>query len=103
VFVAGQVALDPATGKAVPGDVKVQTRQVIRNIQAILHAAGTSLENAVESLCLLRRVEDFDAFNEVYREFFGPTGPPRTTVQAAVPREGLDVEIRIVAVMPDPQ
>jgi 2-iminobutanoate/2-iminopropanoate deaminase len=102
VFVAGQVAFDPATGKPISGDVKEQTRRVIRNIEAILRAAGTSLDLAVDSLCLLRRVEDFDAFNEAYREFFGPSGPPRTTVQAAVPRDGLDVEIRIIAAMPDP-
>ena len=70
VFVAGQVALDPATGQVVAGDIRAQTRQVLENIQAILRAAGTSLDHAVECLCLLSNIGDFAAFNEVYRGFF---------------------------------
>jgi 2-iminobutanoate/2-iminopropanoate deaminase len=100
VFVAGQVALDPATGQIVEGDIRAQTRQTLENIQAILRAAGTSLAHAVESLCLLSNIGDFGAFNEVYKGFF-PTDPPaRTTVQAVLPRPGLLVEIRVVAAMP---
>ncbi|HEV8306621.1 MAG TPA: Rid family detoxifying hydrolase [Methylomirabilota bacterium] len=101
VFVAGQVAIDPATGQVVEGDVRVQTRRVLDNVQAILRAAGTSLEHAVETVCFLRDIADFPAFNEAYRGYF-PTDPPaRTTVQAILPREGLKVEIRVVAAMPD--
>ncbi len=100
VFVAGQVALDPATGRVVEGDIRDQTRQVLENIQAILRAAGTSLAHAVECLCLLSNIGDFAAFNDVYKGFF-PTDPPaRTTVQAVLPRPGLLVEIRAVAAMP---
>jgi 2-iminobutanoate/2-iminopropanoate deaminase len=100
VFVAGQVALDPATGQVVEGDIRAQTRQVLENIQAILRAAGTSLAHSVECLCLLSNIGDFAAFNEVYKGFF-PTDPPaRTTVQAVLPRPGLLVEIRTVAAMP---
>jgi len=100
VFVAGQVALDPATGRVVEGDIRDQTRQVLENIQAILRAAGTSLAHAVECLCLLSNIGDFAAFNDVYKDFF-PTDPPaRTTVQAVLPRPGLLVEIRAVAAMP---
>jgi 2-iminobutanoate/2-iminopropanoate deaminase len=100
VHVAGQVAIDPATGRVVEGDIRAQTRQVLENIDAILRAAGTSLAHAVECLCFLRDVDDFAAFNEVYKGFF-PTDPPaRTTVQAVLPRPELRVEIRAVAAMP---
>ncbi len=102
VFVAGQVALDPSSGKVVEGDIRAQTRRVLDNVRAILEAAGTTLERAVDALCLLSDVRrDFAAFNEAYREYFDDTGPARTTVQAALPREGLLVEIRIVAALPD--
>jgi 2-iminobutanoate/2-iminopropanoate deaminase len=100
VFVAGQVALDPATGQVVEGDIRPQTRQVLENIQAILRAAGTSLDHAVECLCLLGNIGDFAAFNEVYKGFFPKDPPARTTVQAVLPRPGLLVEIRTVAAMP---
>src|SRR5262245_14246841 len=103
VFVAGQVAIDPASGQVVEADIRAQTRQVLENIQAILGAAGTSLAHAVECLCLLSNIGDFAAFNEVYKGFF-PTDPPaRTTVQAVLPRAGLLVEIRTVAAMPPPR
>jgi 2-iminobutanoate/2-iminopropanoate deaminase len=101
VFVAGQVALDPATGQAMPGDVAVQTLKVIENIKAILENAGTSLDHAIENLCFLADVRrDFAAFNAVYGRYFDTNGPTRTTVQAVLPREGLLVEIRCLAVMP---
>jgi 2-iminobutanoate/2-iminopropanoate deaminase len=103
VFVAGQVALDPATGQVVEGDIRPQTRQVLENIQAILRAAGTSLDHAVECLCLLSNIGDFAAFNEVYKGFFPKDPPARTTVQAVLPRPGLLVEIRTVAAMPPPR
>ncbi|MBI4010746.1 MAG: reactive intermediate/imine deaminase [Candidatus Rokubacteria bacterium] len=101
VFVAGQVAIDPATGQVVEGGVKAQTRRVLDNVQAILGAAGTSLEHAVETTCFLRDVADFPAFNEAYRGYFPKDPPARTTVQAGLPREGLLVEIRVVAAVPD--
>ena len=101
VFVAGQVALDTATGQAMAGDVSAQTERVIENIKLILENAGTSLANAVENLCFLADVRrDFAAFNAAYGRYFDTNGPTRTTVQAVLPREGLLVEIRCVAVMP---
>lgn len=101
VFVAGQVALDQATGQAMAGDITVQTEAVLARIAGILEAAGTTLANAVENLCFLADVRrDFAAFNAVYGKHFDATGPARTTVQAVLPREGLLVEIRTVAAMP---
>jgi len=100
VYVAGQVALDPATGQVVAGGIREQTRQVLQNVEAILQAGGTSLAHSVECLCLLSDIGDFAAFNEVYKTFF-PTDPPvRTTVGAVLPRPGLLIEIRTVAAMP---
>jgi 2-iminobutanoate/2-iminopropanoate deaminase len=98
--VAGQVALDPATGQPVAGDIRAQTRQTLENVEAILRAAGTSLAHAVECLCLLSNIGDFGAFNEVYKGYFPKDPPARTTVQAVLPRPGLLVEIRTVAAMP---
>ena len=100
VFVAGQVALEPATGQVVAGGIREQTRQTLENVEAILRAAGTSLAHAVECLCLLHDIVDFGAFNEVYKGFFPKDPPARTTVQAVLPRPGLLVEIRVVAAMP---
>ena len=100
VFVAGQVALDPATGQIVPGDVRAQTRRVLDNVQVILQAAGTSLAHAVECLCFLRDAGDFAAFNEAYAPYFPMNPPARTTVQAVLPRPDLLVEIRVVAAIP---
>ncbi len=101
VYVAGQVALDAATGQAMAGDVIVQTERVIENIKAILENAGTSLAHAVENLCFLADARrDFAAFNAVYGRYFDTNGPTRTTVQAVLPRDGLLVEIRCIAVMP---
>jgi 2-iminobutanoate/2-iminopropanoate deaminase len=101
VFVAGQVALDPATGQAMAGDVAVQTVKVLENIKSILEDAGTSLAYAVENLCFLADVRrDFAGFNAAYGRYFDTNGPTRTTVQAVLPREGLLVEIRCLAVMP---
>ena len=101
VFVAGQVALDAATGQAMAGDVTAQAERVIENIKAILENAGTSLAYAVENLCFLADARrDFAAFNAVYGRYFDTNGPTRTTVQAVLPRDGLLVEIRCLAVMP---
>ena len=101
VFVAGMVAFDPLTNLIVPGDIGVQTRRVLDNIALVLDAAGTTIAHAVETICFLHDVRrDFDAFNAVYREYFPTEGPARTTVQATLPRDGLLVEIRLVAAMP---
>ena len=101
VFVAGQVALDPATAKPTGGDITAQTRRVLDNIKAILDEAGTSLDYALDSLVFLKTTADYDAFNAAYRAYFPKDGPPRTTVEAAMPREQFLVEIRIIAGIPD--
>jgi 2-iminobutanoate/2-iminopropanoate deaminase len=85
VFTAGQVGLDPASGKPVEGGVQEQTRQVLKNVQAVLEAGGSSLENVVKTTCFLADINDFAAFNEVYQEFFPGDRPARSTVQVGLP------------------
>lgn len=84
VFTSGQVAVDPSTGKKVEGGIREQTRQVLKNVQAVLQAGGSDLSAVVKTTCFLADINDFAAFNEVYREFF-PTDPPaRSTFQVGL-------------------
>jgi 2-iminobutanoate/2-iminopropanoate deaminase len=82
VFCAGQGAVDPATGKLVAGGIREQTRQVFRNIQAVLEAAGSGLDRVVKVTVFLSDWKDFPEMNETYAEFFPTDHPPaRSTVQ----------------------
>jgi 2-iminobutanoate/2-iminopropanoate deaminase len=99
IYVSGQGPKDPATGKYVDESVQAETRQVLRNIQVILEAAGATMANIVKCNVYLADRKDFAAMNEAYREFF-PTEPPaRTTVEAHPPVE-IRVEIDCVAYLP---
>jgi 2-iminobutanoate/2-iminopropanoate deaminase len=97
LFVSGQIPLDPVSAQLVEGDIRVQTRQVLRNLNAILEAAGSDLSRAVKTTVYLRDLAEFGAMNEVYAEFFGDQPPARATVQVAcLPRDAA-VEIDVVA------
>ena len=97
VFVSGQVAIDPATQQVISGDVSVQTDRVIRNLAAILKAAGTGLEKVVRSTVFLKNMGDFAAMNEVYGKHFTSAPPARSTVEVArLPKDVL-VEIDVIA------
>ena len=97
VFVSGQIALDPATGNLIQGDVAAQTERVLKNLQAILHAAGSGLEKAVRCGVFLKNMGDFAAMNEVYGQFFKLLPPARSTVEVArLPKDVL-VEIDVIA------
>jgi 2-iminobutanoate/2-iminopropanoate deaminase len=97
VFVSGQTALDPRTGQMVGQDIKTQTRRVLDNIKAVLHAAGTSLDNVVRCSVFLKDMNDFGPMNEEYGSYFKEVPPARTTVQVAkLPRDAL-VEIDAIA------
>jgi 2-iminobutanoate/2-iminopropanoate deaminase len=99
VFCSGQIPLDPATGQLVGGDIAAQTRQVFANLQAVLTAAGASLDHVVKTTVYLADMNDFAAMNEVYATFFGSPAPARATVQAArLPRDAR-VEIDAIAVL----
>jgi 2-iminobutanoate/2-iminopropanoate deaminase len=100
VYTAGQLGLDPQTGKLVSGGVQAQTRQALTNLQAVLHAAGGALANVVKTTVFLQDMADFQAMNAVYAEFFTDAPPARSAIQAAaLPLGGL-VEIEAVAVIP---
>ena len=99
VYCAGQIPLDPATGNIVSGGIAQQTEQVLKNLRAVLKAAGSDLDRAVKTTVFLKSMGDFAAMNEVYgrHEYFGGTPPARSTVEVArLPRDVL-VEIEVVA------
>lgn len=99
VYTAGQIPLDPATGTLVEGDIAAQTERVMRNVQAVLQAAGADLSTVVKTTVFLRDMGDFTAMNEVYGRWFGEHAPARSTVQAArLPRD-VAVEIEAIAVV----
>jgi 2-iminobutanoate/2-iminopropanoate deaminase len=97
LFVSGQVPIDPATGALVTGSIGDQTQQTLKNIGAILRAAGTSFSRVVRTTVYLADLEDFPVMNEAYGAFFTPPQPARSTIQAArLPRDAR-IEIDVVA------
>lgn len=99
LFTAGQIALDPASGTVVDGDVVAQTERVLANLGAVIEAAGGSWERVVKTTVYLAEMADFPKVNEVYARAFGSARPARSTVQVAGLPRGVLVEIdAIVAV-----
>ena len=100
VYTSGQVGFDPRTGELVVGGIAEQTEQVLRNLQAVLAAAGSSLAAVVKTTVFLKDMNDFAAMNEVYARFLSPEGvtpPARSTVEVArLPRDAR-VEIEVIA------
>jgi 2-iminobutanoate/2-iminopropanoate deaminase len=97
VFVAGQVGVDPETNQVVEGGIEAQTEQAMKNISAVLEAAGSSLANVLKASIFLVDFGDFPAMNDVYAGFVGPDFPARATVQIAGLPSGALVEIEVVA------
>jgi len=97
VFVAGQGPVDSKTGKIVSGGIREQTKQTFENIEAILNAAGLTLEHVVKVSVFLKNIGDFSRMNEVYATLFKREPPARTTVQANLPLEGMLIEVDVVA------
>ena len=99
VFCSGQIPIDPATGEFVSNDVAEQTEQVLKNLSAVLEAAGTDLNNVVKTTVFLADMNDFTVMNEIYAKFFSENKPARATVQAArLPRDAR-VEIECIALV----
>jgi 2-iminobutanoate/2-iminopropanoate deaminase len=97
LFISGQVPLDPATGKIVEGGIQEQTEQVLKNIGAILKAAGFTYENVLKTTCLLNDMDNFTAMNEVYSKFF-PDNPPARAAYGVVKLPlGVMIEIEAIA------
>jgi 2-iminobutanoate/2-iminopropanoate deaminase len=101
VFASGQIALDPATGQLIDGDVRDQTRRALDNLAAVLAAAGSSLALVVKTTVFLTRMVDFVAMNDVYGEYFTQAPPARSTVAVAELPRGAQVEIEAVALRAD--
>jgi 2-iminobutanoate/2-iminopropanoate deaminase len=97
LFTAGQIALDPATGEVIEGEVAEQTERVMRNLEAVLRAAGASWEDVVKTTVYLQDMRDFPAMNEVYARALGAARPARSTVQVAGLPRGVLVEIDCIA------
>lgn len=101
VFVSGQGATDPATGKLAGADAAAQTAQCLRNVETILQAAGSDLQHVLRCGVFLLDMKEFDQMNGAYQRAFGDHRPARTTVQAAgLPGDGLRVEIDCIAYRP---
>ncbi|MBA2244351.1 MAG: RidA family protein [Gemmatimonadetes bacterium] len=99
VFTAGQIPLDPGSGELIEGDIAAQTERVLRNLGAVLEAAGASFQSVVKTTVFLQDMGDFAAMNEVYGRFFGEHRPARSAVQAArLPRD-VRVEIEAIAAL----
>lgn len=101
IFVSGQGATDPATGQLVSTDTAAQTEQCLKNVQAILRAAGSDLQHVLRCGVFLIDMGEFQQMNAVYARMFGEHRPARTTIQAAaLPGDGLRVEIDCIAYVP---
>lgn len=97
LFVSGQIPIIPATGAIIEGDIKVQTRQSMENIAAILKEAGYDFSNVVKTTCLLADINDFADFNSVYGEYFGEAAPARATFAVKALPKGALVEVEVIA------
>ncbi len=99
VFCSGQIPIDPATGQIVEGGIEVQTRQVLKNVSAVLAAAGSSLDRVVKTTVFLQDMNDFAAMNGVYAGFFPAPAPARAAVQVVRLPKDVKIEIEAVALV----
>ena len=102
IFTAGQVALDPASGELVCRDVAAQTEQVVKNLKAVLAAAGSGLDQVLKTTVFLQNMADFAAMNAVYGRHFPEPYPARSTVEVGALPKGALVEIEVIAFAPTP-
>ncbi len=96
VFTSGQIAIDPATGAVEAATIEEQTHQVCKNLKAVLEEAGSSLEKAVKTVCFLKNMSDFAAFNGIYGEYF-TSKPARSCVAVKELPKDVLVEVEVIA------
>ncbi|MBI5643818.1 MAG: RidA family protein [Deltaproteobacteria bacterium] len=101
IFLSGQIPIEPLTGEVVPGDIKAQTRQAIKNLQMVLAQAGSSLKDVVKTTVYLKDLSEFSDMNEVYGEFFTPPYPARATVEVSALPKAVKIEIDAIAAIGD--
>jgi 2-iminobutanoate/2-iminopropanoate deaminase len=99
LYTAGQIPLDPETMEVVDGGIEEQTRQVLKNLDAVLDAAGSSWDNVVKTTVFMTNLADFARFNAIYEKHLKNAKPARSTVQVAALPRGVEVEIEIIAVI----
>lgn len=99
LYTAGQIPLDPASMEVVAGGITEQTEQVMKNLAAVLTAAGSGLSDVLKTTVFLKNMADFTAMNAVYGKHFGDHHPARSTVEVAALPKGVAVEIELVAVV----
>ena len=97
LFVSGQGATDPASGRLAGRDIQTQTRQTLTNVRNIVEASGLSMRDLVKVSVYLKNMKDFKGMNEVYKSFFPDAPPARTTVQAELPLQDMLIEIDVIA------
>jgi 2-iminobutanoate/2-iminopropanoate deaminase len=97
VFASGQIPIDPQTGQFVPGGIEEQTEQVLKNLAAVLEAAGSGLDRVVKTTVFLAYMQEFGAMNEIYGKYFSEEPPARATVEAVSLPRGARVEIEAIA------
>lgn len=99
VFLSGQTPIDPVSGELVAGGISEQTEQCLKNISAVLEAAGSNLNHVIKTTCFLTDMADFAVFNQVYGGFFTENKPARSTVGVKALPKGACVEIECIAVL----
>lgn len=101
LFASGQIALDPKTGELVGDTIEEQAAQVMKNVGALLKAAGTDFDHVVKTMCFLEDIGTFSAFNDVYAKSFGTSLPARSAVGIDKLPKGALVEVEIIAAVQD--
>lgn len=99
LFTAGQIPLDPATGKMIEGDITAQAERVMENLKAVLEAAGSSMDNVVKTTVFLADLGDYAAMNEVYGRYVQNSPPARSAFQVAALPLGAKLEVEMVALV----
>ncbi len=97
LYVSGQIAIDPASGSLVTSSIEVETKQVMKNLQAILTAAGMNFSNVMKCSIFLQDMNNFPKVNEIYGQYFQTDPPARETVEVAKLPKGVNVEISCIA------
>lgn len=96
LFASGQIPLNPVTGQMVEGDIKAQAEQAMKNVMALVEAAGATPDKIVKTTCFLKDIADFAAFNEVYAKFMGESAPARSCVGGIDLPKGALCEVEVV-------
>ena len=100
LFTSGQIPMDPETGELISGGIEEQTHRVMKNLEAVLHAGGSSFSNVIKTVIFLKSMDDFQAVNKVYAEWMGAGQfPARSTVEVSRLPKDVDVEIDMCAIV----